>query len=168
MGIPEALPYIQFFGQMALISAAAFAGYQFLLHRREREENNAVAVLSRIQDAEFRSAYQQIWDLPLHATAEDIRARGPKTEDAVQCVALTFESLGVMVHNRIVDIELVDQIIGGFLRESWRRCEHYVETRRSELGTRRWAEWYQWLAEQLAVDERRKIGAYVAFKDWEA
>jgi hypothetical protein len=61
----------------------------------------------------------------------------------------------------------VDQVIGGFLRESWRRCEHYVEVRRAELGTRRWAEWYQWLAEQVAVDERRKEGAYVKFKNWE-
>lgn len=168
MGIPEALPYIQFFAQASLIIAACFAGYQFLLHRREREENNAVAVLSRLQDAEFRAAYQQIWDLPLGASAEEIRARGREVEEAVQTVALTFESIGVMVHNRIVDMELVDQIIGGFLRESWRRCQSYVETRRSELDTRRWAEWYQWLAEKLAVDERRKVGAYVAFKDWEA
>ena len=36
-------------------------------------------------------------------------------ETAAGTVMMTFETLGVLVHNRVVPIDLVDQVIGGFL-----------------------------------------------------
>lgn len=162
------LTHIQFFGQIALILAASFAGYQLVAHRRERSEANAIQVLTRLQSPEFLSAYATVWSLPLNATAEDIRSAGRDMERAVDTVMMTFESLGVMVHNRLVPLELVDQVIGGFLRESWRRTQNYWLVRREEQGSRRIAEWYQWLAEHLAVETRRSKGAYEVFRDWRA
>ncbi|MGB0652825.1 MAG: DUF4760 domain-containing protein [Thermoplasmatota archaeon] len=166
--IPELLPYAQFVAQFALIAAATFAGIQFLLHRREVQHEAALAVLTRLQTPEFRAAYTRIWELPLGCPADHVRAKGPEMEEAVDVVMFTFESLGVMVHNRIVPIELVDQVIGGFLRESWRRVGPYVEWKRKQVGSRRWAEWYEWLADRLGVDKRRVRGAYEVFANWKA
>ena len=166
MDIAQYLPTIQVFGQIALISAAIFAGYQFLLHRRDRDEHNAIEVLTRLTSAEFRNAYAKVWELPLEAGAEDVIDAGPDMHAAVDNVAMTFEMIGVMVHKRMVPIDTVDQVIGGFLRESWRRLQPFIEHQRSVYGNRRIAEWYQWLAEHLAHDERRNAGAYHAFKDW--
>lgn len=167
MDIPSYLPYIQFFGQLALIAAASFAGYQLIVHRKERHEAMALEVLTQLQSPEFRQAYARVWTLPLDATADQVKGTGKEMLDAIDCVAMTFESLGVMVHNRIVPVELVDQVIGGFLRESWRRVRAYVFVRRQEVGSKRLAEWYQWLAERMAVQTRRSDGAYHAFKDWQ-
>ncbi len=164
--VHEVLPYVQLLAQAGLVIAAGIATYQFLLHRRERSEQNALEVLTRLTSTEFRTAYARVWELPLDATVEDVRAQGPDMEDAINCVLMTFEVMGVMVHNRMVPLDDVDQIIGGFLRESWRRLESYIYWRRERLGTRRWGEWYQWLAERLAVENRRGTGAYVAFKQW--
>ncbi len=164
--IPEALPYIQFLGQLALIAAASFAGHQVLQARRDRQHQATTEVLSRLASTEFREAYARVWRLPLAATVRDVEAAGKDMEQAIDAVAMTFEVLGVMVHNRMVDIEAVDQAIGGFLRESWRRVGPYIQARREEYGTRRLMEWYQWLAEHLAVESRRGVGAYEAFKDW--
>ncbi len=162
----EILPYFQLASQSALVIAAGFAAYQFLLLRRQREENNALNVLTRLQTAEFRHAYTRVWELPLDASPDAVRKEGHEMEEAVEIVAMTFESLGVMVHNRIVDLETVDQVIGGFLRESWRRTHRYVLAKRKEVGSRRYAEWYQWLAEHLAVETRRSRGAYDVFRKW--
>lgn len=164
--VVELLPYFQLVSQTALVMAAGFAGYQFLLHRREREENNALTVLTRLQDAEFRNAYTQIWELPLEASVDAVMKRGKSMEDAIEVIAMTFESLGVMVHNRIVPIDQVDQVIGGFLRESWRRTGPYILWKRKQVGSKRYAEWYQWLAEHVAVQTRRSRGAYDIFKRW--
>jgi hypothetical protein len=151
---------------LALIAAASFAGYQIILQRQDRATEGAIQVLTQMQSIEFQKAYTKIWNLPLAATAHDIRDAGPEYEDAVEVVAMTFESLGVMVHNRLVPVDLVDQAIGGFLRESWRRTQPYIEWRRDQVGSRRLAEWYQWLAEHVAVDTRRSTGAYDAFRKW--
>ncbi len=166
LDIAQYLPTIQVFGQIALISAAIFAGYQFILHRRDRNEHNALEVLTRLTSTEFRQAYAHVWQLPLNATTQDVKEAGPEMESAIDCVAMTFEMIGVMVHQRMVPLDTVDQVIGGFLRESWRRTHTYLEEQRQRNGNRRIAEWYQWLAEHLAHDERRSVGAYNAFKAW--
>jgi hypothetical protein len=165
MAVPDILPYFQLVAQIALVFGAIFAGYQFLLHRRERVDQGALEVLARLQDAAFRTAYAKVWTLPLDADPQMIRD-DPGMEEAVDTVAMTFEVLGVMVHNRMVPLEVVDQAIGGFLRESWRRTRQYVLWKRGDVGSRRLAEWYQWLAEHLAVETRRSLGAYEAFKEW--
>lgn len=167
MSIPEILPYAQFFAQISLIAAAGVAGYQFVLHRRERAEQNSLQVLTRLTSPEFRVAYAKVWELPLEASADEVVGRGADMEAAVDAVMMTFEVLGVMVHNRMVPLDAVDQAIGGFLRESWRRVRHYAAWKRDAIGSRRWGEWYQWLADRLAHETRRSMGAYEAFKDWE-
>ncbi len=166
MDLAQYLPTIQFFGQIALILGATFAGYQFLLHRRDRDEQNAIQVLTRLTSSEFRQAYAKVWELPLGATAQDVLDGGDEMRAAVDNVAMTFEMMGIMVHKRMVPIDTVDQVIGGFLRESWRRLAPYIQLQREQYGNRRIAEWYQWLAEHLAHDERRSVGAYSAFKNW--
>lgn len=166
MAIPDLLPYIQFFGQVALIAAAFFAGYQLLLHRRERHDHAAKDLLTSMQTQEFRSAYAEIWALPLQADAEVLARRGPGTVEAAVTVAMTFESIGVMVHNRLIPLDSVDQFIGGFLRESWRRLEPFIQDQRRRFEAPRYAEWYQWLAEQVEVRRRRTVPAYEAFKGW--
>lgn len=164
--IAEVLPYMQLFAQLALVAGAFFAGYQLIMHRRERDEHAALEVLTRLQSSEFRRAFGHIWSLPLGATPQDVKEGGTEIEEAVNTVVMTFETMGVMVHNRIVPIDMVDQVIGGFLRESWRRLEPFVQARRKERETRRYAEWYQWLFEHLDRGHRRGVGAYEAFRDW--
>ena len=89
-------------------------------------------------------------------------------EEAAGTVMMTFETLGALVHSRVVPIDLVDHVIGGFLRESWRRLEPYVKWKRAAIGSARWGEWYQWLFEHLAVNPRRQQGAYEVFRDWKS
>lgn len=167
MNPADLLPYFQLIGQVALVVGALVAVYQLLQLRKARDEQAALQVITGLNTQEFRHAFNLVNDLPLGATAEQVRAGGPALEAAVGTVMMTFETLGVMVHNRLVPLNLVDQVIGGFLRESWRRLEAYVLWKRSAIGYVRWGEWYQWLFEHVNQG-RRFEGAYVAFKDWKA
>ena len=162
----EILPYFQLVGQVALVVAAIVAVYQLLQLRQRRSHEEALQVITGLNTSEFRTAFNTINELPIGAKAELVRDSGPAVEAAAGTVMMTFETLGVLVHNRVVPIELVDQVIGGFLRESWRRLEGYVLWKRSAIGYARWGEWYQWLFEHLAQNPRRAEGAYTAFKDW--
>lgn len=168
MPFSEVLPYFQILGQIALVVGAAVAVYQLLQLRRSRHQEAALQVITSLQTQEFRDAFNLVNELPVGATSEEVRAKGPEMDDAVGTVMMTFETLGVLVHGRIVPIELVDQVIGGFLRESWRRLESYVKWKRAAIGSARWGEWYQWLYEHLATNPRRQQGAYEVFRDWKA
>lgn len=166
IGPAEILPYFQVVGQVALVVGAAVAFYQLVQLRRGRQTEAAIQVITSLQTQEFREAFSLVNDLPVGATADQVRAGGPRFESAAATIMMTFETLGVLVHNRIVPIDLVDQVIGGFLRESWRRLEGYVLWKRQAIGQARWGEWYQWLFEHLAQNPRRAVGAYEAFRDW--
>ena len=159
------LPYFQLVGQVSLVVAAFVAVYQLLQLRGRRHQEAALQVITSLQTQEFRDAFNLVNDLPLAASPEQVRA-DPRVEAAAGTIMMTFETLGVLVHSRVVPIELVDQVIGGFLRESWRRLEPYVRWKRAAIGSQRWGEWYQWLFEHLAVNPRRQVGAYEVFRDW--
>lgn len=160
------LPYFQLVGQVSLVVAAFVAVYQLLQLRQTRNHDAALQVITSLQTQEFRDAFNLINDLPLGATADQVRA-DPRVESAAGTIMMTFETLGVLVHARVVPLELVDQVIGGFLRESWRRLEPYVKWKRKAIGYVRWGEWYQWMFEHLAVNPRRQAGAYEVFRDWQ-
>jgi hypothetical protein len=168
MDATELLPYFQLLGQVALVVAAGVAVYQLLQLKRRRHDEAALQVITSLNTPEFRAAFNLVNELPIGAKAQAVHDAGPATEAAAGTVMMTFETLGVLVHNRVVPIDLVDQVIGGFLRESWRRLEGYVTWKRSAIGYARWGEWYQWLFEHLAQNPRRAEGAYTAFKDWKA
>lgn len=161
----EILPYFQVVGQIALVAGASFAGYQLLRFEQGRKQAAAVQVLQNIQSPEFRAAYAHIYELPIGAPPDTIR-KDKTLDDAATTVMMAFETLGVMVHNRIVPIDIVDQVIGGFLRESWRRLEPYMKWKRERLSAPRLGEWYQWLFEHLSHNPRRAEGAYTAFREW--
>lgn len=161
----DVLPYFQLVGQVALVVGAAVAVYQLMALRQTRHQEAALQVITSLQTQEFRDAFNLVNELPLGATADQVR-QDARVETAAGTIMMTFETLGVLVHSRVVPIELVDQVIGGFLRESWRRLEPYTMWKRKAIGSARWGEWYQWLFEHLAVNPRRQQGAYEVFREW--
>ena len=166
MAAADLLPYFQLVGQVALVIGALVAIYQLVQLRKGRHQEAALQVITALNTPEFRKAFNLVNELPIGAKAEAVRDGGPDLEAAAGTVMMTFETLGVLVHNRVVPIDLVDQVIGGFLRESWRRLEAYVHWKRKALGYARWGEWYQWLFEHLAQNPRRAEGAYETFREW--
>lgn len=166
MATVDLLPYFQIASYSAIVLSVCFAGYQLWRAEQHRKASAALATVTSFNTSEFRNAFAKVYSLPLGATDKDVRDAGRDMEDAATTVMMTFEMLGVLVCNRMVPMETVDQAIGGFLRESWRRLEKYVAWKRNEVQSPRWGEWYQWLFEHLSVNPRRAEGAYQTFKDW--
>lgn len=167
MTVPEILPYFQLAGQISLVIGAGFGGYQLLQVERGRREQTALQTVTSFNTQEFRDAFAKVYTLPLGASAEMVRESGPEMEAAATTVMMTFEMMGVLVHSRMVPIETVDQAIGGFSRESWRRLENYTKWKRNAVQSVRWGEWYEWLVDRLSHNPRRTTGAYDAFRDWQ-
>lgn len=166
MAATDLLPYFQLASALGIVVGAFFAGYQLWRGEQHRKAAAALQTVTQFNTSEFRNAFAKVYTLPLGADAQRVKDAGRDMEDAATTVMMTFEMLGVLVFNRMVPIETVDQAIGGFLRESWRRLEKYVQAKRVEVTSPRWGEWYQWLFEHLASNPRRQQGAYEMFKEW--
>jgi hypothetical protein len=77
--------------------------------------------------------------VPTGLTADELRAKGSQFEDAAMLVSLTLESVGIMIHRRIVSIDMVWELMGGVILETWDRIELWVrDIRRTHV---RYADW---------------------------
>lgn len=80
----------------------------------------------------------------------------------------TWESLGILVFKRHVDLELVADFFSHPILQSWNKLSDYISDMRVEQGRETPWEWFQWLAEQLEKYESKQnvTPAHVEFKDW--
>src|SRR5204863_218775 len=69
------------------------------------------------------------------------------TRRSSDLMMVSFESLGVLVFRRQLDLQLVDDFVSGSLVLSWRKLERYVIEERAARGRDTLLEWFQWLAE---------------------
>ncbi|HXL58145.1 MAG TPA: hypothetical protein VN958_17910, partial [Chitinophagaceae bacterium] len=68
--------------------------------------------------------------------------------------AQEMESLGILVAERLINIDLVDKTLGSFVATSWERYKTMYLDMREKLPDPFLGEYFQWLAERL--NERMK------------
>ena len=71
-----------------------------------------------------------------------------------------------MVFERVVDHRLLDRMVGGAVRGTWRRLRRWVEAEREESRIPNVGEWWQWLYERLEADPDpgKARGAHIAYR----
>ncbi len=140
-------------GAAMVVGGLAFGVIQLRQYRLERRTRAAFEVARSFQSAEFARALRLVLSLPCGLDAAGLRQRGAEYEDAAMLVSLTIESIGLMVHRRIVSLHMVWELMGGVLLAAWVRLRGWTEDTRTEQGRDKFNEWIQWLADQL---ERHK------------
>ena len=66
--------------------------------------------------------------------------------------AQEMESLGILVAERLINIDLVDKTLGSFVASSWMKYKPMFEDIREKSPDPFMGEYFQWLAER--IDER--------------
>src|SRR5262245_59079379 len=136
--------------------------------RRPRERELALEILRLIQTPDFAEALRLMYDPRPGLSRAGVEARLGHDMNFVYSMMITWESLGVLVFRRQLDLQLVDDFVSGSLLLSWRKLERYVQEERAARGRETLLEWFQWLAERMIERETRApvVPAYRAHKDW--
>jgi hypothetical protein len=98
-----------------------------------------------------------VLELPTDATAADVKRLG--IEDSAMLVSLTIESVAIMVHRGIVDIDMVWELMGGVVLGTWDRLRDWADAHRASSGREKFNEWFQWPSERLAESYKGDRGA---------
>ena len=153
------------FGALVVVGSIAFAVVQLAHFRRQRSDMAAVELARSFQTPEFTHAIRVVLSLPDGATAEQVQS-DPRYEDAAMLVSLTLESVGIMVHRRMVSIEMVWELMGGMVLAAWRKMQGWAQYQREQQGGDKFDEWIQWLCEQLESLSDENEPAYRKYRDW--
>jgi hypothetical protein len=154
---------------LAVIVGLTFGLVEARRLRRDREERAALETVHAMLTPAYMDSVLVVQTIPEDATPAEIEA-DIKILQAARSVGIILEGLGYAVFERIVPLRIVDNLVGGNVRVTWRKLRRYVEYERQRSGSQKTLEWYQWLAEQLEHYDGGKTnletGAFDAFRDW--
>jgi len=155
-------------GSLTIVGGAVFGVAQLREIRVQRRQAVTVELLRSFSDPELASAVNLIRELPDGASAELLRSRGREYERAAVMISTTYETIAILVFRRMASFSLVRELTGGLALRMWRRLAGWTDAVRREQAQPSWAEWFQWLAQQLARESEQKEAhpAYERFADW--
>jgi hypothetical protein len=155
-------------GGIMIVGGAIFAMVQIRELKHQRQAAIASDLMQTFYSSELSRAVTLLHTLPDGVSAEDLRGRGEQYEQAAIFVCTTFETMGLLVYQRIAPYELVEQLAGGMMTTMFRKLECWLATLREEQQQPSWAEWFQWVAQHMASTKTVSAPAYEKHLDWRA
>ncbi|MGD8575186.1 MAG: hypothetical protein PVJ40_09575 [Gammaproteobacteria bacterium] len=167
----EALAYladiVQIASAVTIIVGIVFALFQISEYRKQRRNAVAGEVMRTFYSPALSDAICLIVSLPDDTTADELRHRGADYERAAVLISISFETMGLLVFERIAPLVLVEELAGGTVVVVWRKLRGWIGDFRAEQSQPSWGEWFEWLA---LLCDRRKTGqepAYSKYRDWQ-
>jgi len=153
-------------GAAIVVGGVGFAFIQLAQYRQQRRDQAAVELARSFQTPEFAHALRLVLDLPDHVSGKRLEEMDPQYENAAMLVSLTFESVGIMVHRRITSIDMVWELMGGVVLQTWKKLDVWAREYRGESGRPKFDEWIQWLCDQMMKYQGEEAPAYEKYADW--
>ena len=151
----------QVIGTATIVGGTIFGLIQLSELRKQRRDAVAGELMRTFMDAELANALTVLRGLPDGVSAADLRHAGPEVEKAAVLICTTFETMGLLVFERIAPFHLVVELAGGIIVVMWRKLGPWLHQIRVEQSQPSWAEWFQWLAQQC---ERHKDDGHPAYE----
>ncbi len=154
MTLGDAANVAELVGGIVVVGGLAFAIVQLAQLRRQRRELAAIELARSFSNPDFARALQRVLELQPGLTTEKLPQLDDETLYAMMLLSLTFESIGVMVHRGIVDIDIVWELMGGVVLTAWERLRPWAIHQRERSGREKFDEWMEWLDAALVEYEK--------------
>jgi len=139
---------------LSFIVALVFGIAQVRVAARDRRERLTLETLHNFQTREFAELIQYINSHDLPPNGESLRALPANEEAMFIQFGQQMESLGILVAERLINIDLVDKTLGSFVTTSWEKYKPLFKDIREKQPDPFLGEYFQWLAER--IDESMK------------
>ena len=133
-----------------------------------RKREAASMLLSTYQSTEFFSGLTRIFNLDEGMSKASVDEAFAKDIELLYLVMSTWESIGILLYNREITIDMVDKAHSGPILMSWLKLESYIKAIRNEMDRHTMFEWFEWLVDRMKERENveGRVPAYEAYKDW--
>jgi hypothetical protein len=139
---------------LSFIVALIFGIAQVRMAARDRKEHFTLDILGNFKSREFAELMCFMAGHEMPSTYEEMNKL--PTEEWILIVQFSqqMESLGMLVAERYINIDLVDKTLGSFVLTSFDKLKPMILDTRQTTNDPFMNEYFQWLAEK--VDERMK------------
>jgi hypothetical protein len=167
MALSDIANIVEIIGVLAIIFGIAFGLLQLRQHRRQSRDMAILQLARSFEDPEFIDAYMLITSLELGISDNDLQSKGPEYVAAAMRVGWKFETVGLLIYKRVVPMDAMADLVGGFSLKLWSILGEWAQEMRQKHNQPEFLEWYQWLVEKLVErGELTRKPAYEASRLW--
>ena len=128
-----------------------------------RFRSNTLEALRNVQTREFAELIHYITTRDMPLSLKELRTLPENDQIMFIQFAQQMESLGILVAERFINIDLVDKTLGSLVTTSWDKYKKMVYHTRKNQPDPFLSEYFQWLAER--IDERLKKNPRTPFHE---
>jgi len=139
---------------LSFLVALIFGIAQVHAAKRDRKERLTLDALRNFQSREFAELINYVTRNKMPSNRDEMNASPGETQVMFIQFAQEMESLGLLVAEKIIDLDLVDKTLGSLVSSSWEKYKPLFTDIREKQPDPFLGEYFQWLAER--VDERLK------------
>jgi hypothetical protein len=140
---------------LSFIIGLVFGIAQVRTAARDRRERLTMEALRNFQTREFAGLIQYLSSREAPSSWKELKALPPNEQIMYIQFAQEMESLGLMVAERYINIDLVDKTLGSFVTTTWEKYKVVFTDMREKQPDPFLGEYFQWLAER--IDKRMKL-----------
>ncbi len=139
---------------LSFVVGLIFGIAQVRAGKKDRHERITLEALNNFQTREFAALIHFINDNKLPLTSAEFRVS--PAEDQINFIQFgqQMESLGILVAEKLIDLDLVDKTLGSFVTTTWEKYKPLYLDIREKTSDPFLGEYFQWLAE--LIDKRMK------------
>jgi hypothetical protein len=139
---------------LSLIVGLVFGISQARAAARDRRERLTLETLRFFGSREFAELLQYVDTHPAPKSREALRALPAAEQTIIIQFTMLMENLGILVAEKMVDLDLVDETLGSFVVTTWLKFKPMSLSTRKADNDPTMSEYYQWMAE--TIDARMK------------
>ena len=121
---------------------------------RDRRERLTIETLRNFQTREFAELILFINSHSMPSNSKEMNSLPPREQVFIVQFGQQMESLGMLVAERLINIDLVDKTLGSFVTLAWEKYKILFQDIREKQPDPFLGEYFQWLAER--IDERMR------------
>ena len=118
---------------------------------KQRQTDLVMRLHSRFGTREFIDAWEKIRTREYETYNKYMQKYG-LSEIAI--VGSFFEGIGVLLHRRLIDIDLVAELFRESSKMTWERAKPIVEGQRRQYNEPKWGEWWEYLCKEIKKREQ--------------
>lgn len=139
---------------LSFIIGLVFGIAQVKAASRDRRERLTLQTLHSFETREFAELLYHVTSTEIPSTYEEWKKESPETRIRFIEFGQRMESLGLLLAERLINVDLVDKTLGSFVVASWNRYKILFMDMRQKQEDPFLGEYFQWIAEQ--IDRRLK------------
>ncbi|HET9136699.1 MAG TPA: hypothetical protein VFO76_08675 [Candidatus Kapabacteria bacterium] len=134
---------------LSLVVGVIFGLAQVKAVNRDRRERLTLEALRTFDTREFAEIIYYTRRDNFPKNDEEFEAMPEEQKIVFIQASQQMESLGMLVYERYIDIDLVDKTLGNYVTNTWQKFEPFFLNMRKSIPDPYLAEYFQWLAQRL-------------------